>query len=90
MMSVAEIERLTALPSSPTCRMRRRIPTIRRTGASVPNGNPGLFWGDGRPWHSYVAYCRRHFGGRVRKIAVDAGLSCPNRDGTIGSEVYVL
>ena len=43
-------------------------------------------WGDGRPWHSYAAYCRRHFGGRVRKIAVDAGLSCPNRDGTIGSE----
>ena len=41
-------------------------------------------WGDGRPWHSYAAYCRRHFGGRVRKIAVDAGLSCPNRDGTLG------
>ena len=42
-------------------------------------------WGDGRPWHSYAAYCRRHFGGRVRKIAVDAGLSCPNRDGTLGT-----
>ena len=43
-------------------------------------------WGDSRPWYSYAAYCRSHFGGRVRKIAVDAGLSCPNRDGTIGSE----
>lgn len=67
--------------------MRRRIPTIRRTGAcSVPNGNPGLFLGRRPTLHSYAAYCRRHFGGRVRKIAVDAGLSCPNRDGTIGSE----
>lgn len=43
-------------------------------------------WGDSRPWHSYATYCRRHFGGRVRKIAIDAGFSCPNRDGTIGSE----
>lgn len=43
-------------------------------------------WGDTRPWHSYAAYCRRLFGGTVRKIAVDAGMSCPNRDGTIGRE----
>lgn len=43
-------------------------------------------WGDERPWYGYAAYCRRHFGGRVRKIAIDAGMSCPNRDGTIGWE----
>ncbi|MDE7070280.1 MAG: TIGR01212 family radical SAM protein [Alistipes sp.] len=43
-------------------------------------------WGDTRPWHSYAAYCRRLYGGAVRKIAVDAGMSCPNRDGTIGRE----
>lgn len=43
-------------------------------------------WGDTHPWHSYAAYCRRLYGGPVRKIAVDAGMSCPNRDGTIGRE----
>ncbi|MFP3870396.1 MAG: TIGR01212 family radical SAM protein [Syntrophobacteria bacterium] len=27
---------------------------------------------------------RRHFGCRVQKITLDAGLTCPNRDGTVG------
>jgi len=31
-------------------------------------------------------YFRKHFGCRVQKITVDAGLTCPNRDGTIGSD----
>jgi len=30
-------------------------------------------------------YFRRQFGGRVHKISIDAGLTCPNRDGTIGA-----
>ncbi len=30
-------------------------------------------------------YFRKRFGGRVHKIAVDAGFTCPNRDGSIGS-----
>jgi uncharacterized protein len=29
-------------------------------------------------------YFRRRFGARVHKISVDAGLTCPNRDGTTG------
>ncbi len=29
-------------------------------------------------------YYHRRFGGRVQKLSVDAGLGCPNRDGTIG------
>ncbi|MDY7039048.1 MAG: TIGR01212 family radical SAM protein, partial [Thermodesulfobacteriota bacterium] len=29
------------------------------------------------------SYLRRMFGERIQKIALDAGLSCPNRDGTI-------
>ena len=31
-------------------------------------------------------YLRSIFGCRVQKIAIDAGLSCPNRDGTISTE----
>ncbi len=33
----------------------------------------------------YNSYLRNRFGQRVQKIAVDAGLSCPNRDGTLSS-----
>ncbi len=38
-----------------------------------------------RLWHGYGAYLRRRFGAPVRKVAIDAGFTCPNRDGTRGS-----
>lgn len=31
-------------------------------------------------------YLKSRFGGRVQKIPLDAGLTCPNRDGTIGKD----
>ncbi len=34
----------------------------------------------------YNSYLRQMFGQRVQKIAVDAGLSCPNRDGTLSDK----
>ncbi|MDE5624420.1 MAG: TIGR01212 family radical SAM protein [Alistipes sp.] len=40
-------------------------------------------WGDERRYNSYAGYFRRLFGGRVQKLSVDAGFTCPNRDGTI-------
>lgn len=42
-------------------------------------------WGDSRRFNSYTAYFQRQFGGRVQKISLDAGFTCPNRDGTKGS-----
>lgn len=41
-------------------------------------------WGDTRRFNSYAGYFRRLFGGRVQKLSVDAGFTCPNRDGRIG------
>lgn len=35
-------------------------------------------------YYDLNTYFRRRFGFRVHKISVDAGLSCPNRDGTLG------
>ena len=32
----------------------------------------------------YNSYLRQIFGCRVQKISIDAGLTCPNRDGRIG------
>ncbi len=41
-------------------------------------------WGDDRPFNSYSNYFGRLFGGRVQKVTVNAGFTCPNRDGTKG------
>lgn len=38
----------------------------------------------GRRYNSYGAFLRRKFGCRVHKVIVDAGFTCPNRDGTAG------
>ena len=35
-------------------------------------------------FRSYSSYLREQFGCRVQKITIDAGLTCPNRDGTLG------
>ncbi len=42
-------------------------------------------WGDDRPYNSYSAYFRRLFGSRVQKVAINAGFTCPNRDGTLST-----
>jgi len=41
-------------------------------------------WGDTRRYNSYSGYFKREFGGRVQKLTIDAGFTCPNRDGTVG------
>ena len=35
--------------------------------------------------HSYGHYLRRRFGCRISKVNVDAGFTCPNRDGNKGT-----
>ena len=39
-------------------------------------------WGHGRRFNAYSNYFRNIYGERVQKVSVDAGFSCPNRDGT--------
>ncbi len=38
---------------------------------------------NGKPYNSYNEYFKRTFGYRVQKVSIDAGFTCPNRDGTI-------
>jgi radical SAM protein (TIGR01212 family) len=40
-------------------------------------------WGDSRRFNSYAGYFKRTFGQRIQKLAIDAGFTCPNRDGTV-------
>ena len=42
-------------------------------------------WGDTRRFNSYKRFLQQQFGTRVQKLTIDAGFSCPNRDGTVGT-----
>lgn len=42
------------------------------------------FWLD-KPYYSLNAYFQKYLGEKCYKVALDAGLSCPNRDGRTGS-----
>ena len=38
---------------------------------------------EGKRYNSFVGYYRRKYGERLQKLVLDAGFSCPNRDGTV-------
>jgi radical SAM protein (TIGR01212 family) len=42
-------------------------------------------WGHERRFNAYSNYFRSIYGTRVQKVSIDAGFTCPNRDGTKGS-----
>ena len=39
---------------------------------------------DGKRYNSFVGYFKRRYGERLQKIVLDAGFTCPNRDGKVG------
>jgi hypothetical protein len=42
-------------------------------------------WGHKRRFNAYSNYFRKYYGGRIQKVSIDAGFTCPNRDGTLGN-----
>lgn len=42
-------------------------------------------WGHTRRFNAYSNYFKNLYGGRIQKVSIDAGFSCPNRDGTSGT-----
>lgn len=42
-------------------------------------------WQHQRRFNSYAEYFKKHFGHRVQKLTIDAGFTCPNRDGSIAT-----
>ena len=44
--------------------------------------NTALF--SGRRYHAYNDWVKREHGGRLQKVSIDAGFTCPNRDGSLG------
>jgi uncharacterized protein len=45
----------------------------------------GYPWGHERRFNAYSNYFRKIYGARVQKVSIDAGFTCPNRDGTKGA-----
>ena len=42
-------------------------------------------WGHTRRFNSYSEFIKKKFGSRIQKLSLDAGFTCPNRDGTKGT-----
>lgn len=42
-------------------------------------------WGDERRFNAYSNYFKKIFGERIQKVSIDAGFTCPNRDGLIAT-----
>ncbi len=49
------------------------------------NVRADYIWGHGRRFNAYSNYFRKYFGTRVQKLSINAGFTCPNRDGTRGT-----
>lgn len=41
-------------------------------------------WGE-KPYYSLDYYLKKTFGEKTYKVALDGGMSCPNRDGTVST-----
>lgn len=49
------------------------------------DSNSHIFpWGNNRRFNAHSNRIAEEFGGRVQKVSIDAGFTCPNRDGTRG------
>jgi radical SAM protein (TIGR01212 family) len=44
-----------------------------------------FLWGGAKRYNDFSGYYRGKFNGRVQKISIDAGFTCPNRDGSRGT-----
>ena len=40
---------------------------------------------DDKPYADFGAFLKKYFRGKVQKISINAGFTCPNRDGTKGN-----
>lgn len=54
------------------------------TTATLATAAATDYYSDGKHYNSFVGYYRRRYGERVQKLVLDAGFSCPNRDGMVG------
>ena len=44
-----------------------------------------MYWNE-KPYHSLDYEMKRIYGHKIYKLALDGGMTCPNRDGTLGTD----
>lgn len=64
------------------CPMPASVPDFATHASPVEPAPPPHF--GQRRYYAYNDWVRQAHGGRLQKVSVAAGLSCPNRDGTVG------
>ena len=47
--------------------------------------NPFPYSDSNKRYHAFNYFLRHHFGCKVAKVSLDAGFTCPNLDGTMGT-----
>jgi radical SAM protein (TIGR01212 family) len=50
----------------------------------IKMNRPKFPWGDGRRYNANSKRIKEKYGGRIQKVSINAGFTCPNRDGTKG------
>ena len=53
------------------------------TSGKHPDSSMPRCYSDGRPYYSLNAWLKDQFGQKIYKL--DGGMTCPNRDGTLGT-----
>ena len=56
------------------------IPSKKQQNFRMPKPE---FWKNRKRYYDFKSFLANRFGCRVYKIQIDAGFTCPNRDGTI-------
>ena len=52
--------------------------TVKKTAASTP------LWGE-KPYRSLDYEYKKQYGEKIYKVSLNGGMTCPNRDGTVGN-----
>ena len=58
--------------------------SLQETGRQEKSREYRKQFRDGRPYYSLSSWLKQMYGSRVYRLALDGGMSCPNRDGTAG------
>jgi len=57
--------------------------TSMSANSPTDSGNQAKFWHTHR-YHNYNYYLQTRYGEKIRKLSIDGGFTCPNRDGSKG------
>lgn len=74
----------TAAATAATATATATATSATSAAATLATAAATDYYSDGKHYNSFVGYYRRRYGERVQKLVLDAGFSCPNRDGTVG------